>query len=315
MAALRSVTARTLDYFARPHESVRRTPVEGAAVWTGPECAARDDWWERLTPEDLKEIDAALSVAKRTGKPMERLGREDFPLPALATKIARWASEVDRGRGFQVIRGVPVERWSEADATLFYWGFGLHMGLPAEQSRLHDLVGHVRNEGVNPNDPDVRAYRTAEHIAFHCDAADVVGLLCLRTAKHGGRSLIASSATIYNRLLAERPDLVGRLYRPMYLDTRGDGGVYYIAVTPCRHADGVLRTFWHSDYFRTAERYARVPRFDALTRELLDRYDALAADPSIHFAMDLEPGDIQLLSNHTVIHARTAYEDWPEPER
>ena len=30
--------------------------------------------------------------------------------------------------------------------------------------------------------------------------------------------------------------------------------------------------------------------------------------------MDLEPGDVQLLSNHTVLHARTDYEDYSEPE-
>jgi hypothetical protein len=31
--------------------------------------------------------------------------------------------------------------------------------------------------------------------------------------------------------------------------------------------------------------------------------------------MNFEPGDVQLISNHTVVHARTAYEDAPESER
>jgi TfdA family taurine catabolism dioxygenase TauD len=31
--------------------------------------------------------------------------------------------------------------------------------------------------------------------------------------------------------------------------------------------------------------------------------------------MELQPGDIQLVHNHTILHDRTAFEDFPEPER
>jgi hypothetical protein len=31
--------------------------------------------------------------------------------------------------------------------------------------------------------------------------------------------------------------------------------------------------------------------------------------------MNFMPGDIQFLHNHTILHARSGYEDWPEPER
>jgi hypothetical protein len=31
--------------------------------------------------------------------------------------------------------------------------------------------------------------------------------------------------------------------------------------------------------------------------------------------MQFEEGDIQLINNHTLLHAREAYEDWPEPGR
>ena len=30
--------------------------------------------------------------------------------------------------------------------------------------------------------------------------------------------------------------------------------------------------------------------------------------------MNFMPGDIQFLHNHTILHARTGYEDWPEPD-
>jgi alpha-ketoglutarate-dependent taurine dioxygenase len=31
--------------------------------------------------------------------------------------------------------------------------------------------------------------------------------------------------------------------------------------------------------------------------------------------MDLRPGDMQFLNNHVIMHARTAFEDYPEPAR
>jgi alpha-ketoglutarate-dependent taurine dioxygenase len=86
-------------------------------------------------------------------------------------------------------------------------------------------------------------------------------------------------------------------------------------VIPCRHAAGALRTFYHSDYFRSATRHADVPPFTAREQELLDLYEAIAADPELRLDMQFAEGDVQLVSNHVVLHARTAYEDAPDPTR
>jgi hypothetical protein len=158
---------------------------------------------------------------------------------------------------------------------------------------------------------------TTQNIPFHCDAADMVGLLCLHKAKSGGLSRIASSVSVYNELLRQRPEFAPRLFEPFMLDTRDEAeanGIRALPIAPCRHAAGVLRTFWHSEYFRTSQRHEGIRLTDA-EHELLDLYDAIAASPEFHVDMELEPGDVQLLSNHTVIHARTGYEDHPEPDR
>jgi hypothetical protein len=121
-----------------------------------------------------------------------------------------------------------------------------------------------------------------------------------------------SSVSVYNELLRRRPDLVERLYEPFCLDTRdeeGEGRLPYVPVTPCRYASGALRTFYHSDYFRSAARHPEVPRFTAEEQILLDLYEEIASDPELYLDMQFEPGDIQLLSNHFVLHARTAYDD------
>jgi hypothetical protein len=143
-------------------------------------------------------------------------------------------------------------------------------------------------------------------------------LLCLRPAQSGGASRIVSSVSVYDEMLARRPDLVGRLYEPFLLDTRDDARndrMPWVPVQPCCYADGKLRTFYHSDYFRSVERHAAAPRFTQAERELMDLYEAIARSPDLYLDMSFEAGDVQLISNHTIPHARTEYEDAPEPDK
>lgn len=155
------------------------------------------------------------------------------------------------GLGIVLVKGIPVSRLTRSEVKIFYWGLGLHLGVPGMQSSKNDLIGDIVNEFYGKQQPElgndndhtadispsgrrratrrhgsVRQFRTNEHIPFHCDLADVVGLLCLQTALPGGgggASRIASSVTIYNRLLTSRPDLVPLMYDLTPLDTRGEG--------------------------------------------------------------------------------------------
>ncbi|NOQ84132.1 MAG: TauD/TfdA family dioxygenase [Myxococcales bacterium] len=309
----KTLTAQTIHYFARPQSRVLREPLSNPAAWRGSEIAQRDDWRETLAEADVAEIEHAIACAKRTGKRIGDLTKDDFPLPSVSRKIDRWRAEVQTGRGFHVFRGVPVARWPEADSEIFFWCLGQHLGIPGAQNPQADLLGHVRDTGESPD--EVRHYRTRVNINFHCDAADVVGLLCLHRAKRGGKSRIASSVSVYNELLRRRPDLVDRLYEPFMMDTKGEGGVRYLPVRPCRFDDGQLRTFYHTDYFRSAVGFAGDSMLSADDRAVLDLYNEIAGSPEMYLDMDLEPGDVQLLSNHTVLHARTDYEDFVEAER
>ncbi len=312
-----SYAEQAQHYFGRPHQAPRHEPIQNAAAWRGPALADSGEWRHALSEAHLQEIESALAVARATGKPTGELTAVEFPLPTLTREIERWRAELATGRGFQLVSGVPVERWSEEDAERFFWCLGLHMGQPGGQNPQGDLLGHVRDTGDDAADPYVRLYRTASNIAYHCDVADVVGLLCLRVARSGGTSRIVSSVSVYNEFLARRPDLVDRLYEPFLLDIRNEdasGALRYLPIPPCRFADGRLRTFYHSDYFRSVARHEDVTLGDA-DLAVLDLYEEIASDPALYLDMELAPGDIQFLSNHVVLHARTAYEDFPEPER
>ncbi|MCP5058609.1 MAG: TauD/TfdA family dioxygenase [bacterium] len=291
-------------FFERPHEGICERRLEVPAAWRGDELK-EDDWRTRLTTAQAGELERALEGALSTGTPQAQLSAADFPIPGLEAQIASWREELATGRGFLAVSGMPIAGLTDEEAGLVFWGFGLHLGWPGAQNTQGDLLGHVVDTGEDAGDPFVRRYRTAGDIAFHCDA---VGLLCLRTARRGGASRIASSVTVYNELLSRRPDLVPRLYEPFALDIR-PGQQGWIPVAPCRHAAGELRIFYHTDYFRSAPRHPEVSAFTEYEQELLDLYEEIAHSPGIHLDMELAPGDMQFISNHTVLHARTAYED------
>jgi hypothetical protein len=307
---------QALHYFDREQQEIRRTPLDTAAAWRGRDLSASDEWIVRLTSAQLAELETASNRTRERGLPLEALRRDDFPLPRLSAAIAEWRHELRDGRGFLLLRGVPVDRWTYEDTARAYWGLGLHLGRPGAQNPAGELLGHVADMQEEASQPFVRRYRTRGDIAYHCDLADVVGLLCWRTARSGGASRIVSSVSVYNELLHRRPDLIDRLYEPFHLDTRDEGNkLRYVPIPPCRYAHGVLRTFYHSDYFRSVVRHPDVPPFTAQEQELLDLYEAIASSPDLYLDMQFEPGDVQLISNHFILHGRTAYEDYEEPER
>lgn len=219
-----SFATQAFRYFAREHEAVRKAPIGGPSAWRGAELRGRDDWQIRLDEAQIAELDRARAAVRARRLTLAAIGRDEFALPTLGPVIETWSRELDRGRGFLLLRGLPVERWGDDDAALVFWGLGQHLGEPGAQNPMGDLLGHVTDLGEDAAKPLVRLYRTAAHIDWHCDLADVVGLLCLRTAKRGGASRIVSSVAVYDELVRRRPDLVDRLYEPFALDSRDEQG-------------------------------------------------------------------------------------------
>jgi hypothetical protein len=295
-----------------------REPIAWPAAWKPTELPDPTRWTYRLNAAEVQEIEDALPHARAAAKPMIALTREDFPLPSLARTVRRWAAELDAGTGFVLVKGFPVDRLTPEDAGLAYYGLGLHLGFPVPQNAAGDLLGHVRDRGIPRTGPRVRLYTTRERQEFHTDGSDVVGLLCLRGAKSGGLSQIVSSAAIYNEILRRRSELVDLLYQPMYFDRNDEqppGQLPYFALPICNVHQERLRTFYIGWYIRDAQRHADVPRLTPQQTELLDLIEQIANDPAFHLNMDFEPGDIQLLKNASILHSRTAYEDFDEPER
>jgi hypothetical protein len=226
--------------------------------------------------------------------------------------------EVMKGRGFVLIRGLPVERWTKRQAAIAFLVVGVHLGDLRMQNAEGHLLGHVRDLGRSSEDPNTRIYQTHERQTFHTDSCDVVGLMCLQTAKSGGLSSLVSSTTIFNEMRRRRPDLLSVLLQPIETDRRGEvpeGSKPYFNIPVFNYHDGLVSAIYQRQYIESARRFPGVKPLSALQIEALDLFDQLANDPKLNLMMELEPGDIQLVHNHTILHDRTAFEDYLEPDR
>jgi len=291
----------------------------GAAAWYGPDMVKRDEWLMPLTPADVAEIEAAtLPLAAREAD-IAAIGAEAFPLPTLGPRLReRVARDVLGGRGFLMLRGLPVERWSVRQSATAYYGIGAHLGSARSQNGKGHVLGHVKDLGLDVHDPNVRIYQTNERQTYHTDSCDIVGLLCLKTAQSGGLSALVSSTTIFNEMRRRRPDLLALLFQPLATDRRGevpDGMKPYFEIPVFNWHNGHLSAIYQRQYIDSAQRFADAPRLDAARIEALDMFDRLAEDPALNMFMEFRPGDIQLVHNHTLLHDRTGFVDWPEPER
>ena len=290
--------------------------LPAAADWTGAGLAGTDDWVVRLTPPQIAEIDAALARARALGRPLEAIGRAEFPLPTVSGLLADLAREIETGRGFVLLRGLPVDRYATDEAALAFWGIGAHLGTAVPQSRKGDRLGHVRDLGGDIRDPAVRGYETRARLLFHTDRADCVALMCLARPKSGGASRVASAVAVCRAIARARPDLLAVLCRPFFSDRRGEQppGAPPVAEMPVFMAeDGVFAVRYVRDYIEDAQRHPGVPPLAAVQVEALDLLDRTA--DALALDMDFQPGDMQFLNSYLTLHARTAFEDHPEPER
>lgn len=282
-----------------------RGPLTEPSAWRADQLWP-EDWIRTVTPDHQAELEAALAA-----------GDGDFVLPTFGAVLVGVREELLSGRGFALLRGLDVSGWSVADAERAWWAIGAHIGTPVAQSAAGELIGHVRDTGRSfAEDPDVRGYQTNLGAPFHTDGADVAGLLCLQTAKAGGRSSMISSMTLYNVLLDEHPDLLEVLFEPFCFDNRGQQpGRPWSELPIFTWHEGYLSALYKRPYIELAQRFEGVPRLTERQVAALDALDAACARPGLALEMDFHPGDMQFVNNFCVFHARSGYEDWDDPER
>ena len=280
-------------------------------------------WIRELPPEALAELADALATARRRGLSWHELTAADFPLPGTAPLLAEVADELENGCGMVQLRGLPVSGYSEDELRALWFGLGLNLGRPLFQNRSGELMRALRDEGAGvggrygqveaDGKPFLSSYaRTLSSgaLRFHTDRCDVVGLLCVRQARAGGVSKLASGPAVHNAMLERRPDLAQALYRDVWRSRLGEeaGGEALAYPLPIfGQRDGRFTSHYSLTYIEAAQLMDGVPKLTAAQREGIELLMALAEELS--FEMRFAPGDVQLLNNHVIYHGRTPFED------
>lgn len=228
--------------------------------------------------------------------------------PALFEAIR---AELTTGRGVALLRGLPVDDLTDAQAERVAVEVARRIGEVVAQGADGELVRHVRDTGADPSAPTSKSYLHNAALSFHADPSDVVGLLCLRPARSGGRSAVLNAVAVHDEIVRTHPELASLLYQPWWHDARN--GTFQRRPLYTRDATGRISAAWGLDYLRSAQRGADVPAFTPAQSALVDLLEQLTHDPRFAFTMDLRAGDFQFLNNHVTMHNRTAYVDHPEP--
>jgi len=177
-----------------------KQPITDASAWTGADLRKDNSWIRNLSDDAANELIAAALDVKRAGYEFPNFNRSDFRIPELANTLSEIAEELENGRGFVLLRGLPIDQLDEEQLQIVFYGIGLNMGQPVRQNPKGDLLGLVMNIG-DPDDSQTRVYETNRYLPFHTDPSDVVGLLCVRKAETGGLSSLVSTATVYNAIV------------------------------------------------------------------------------------------------------------------
>ena len=286
-------------------------PIRHACAWRVADFAAPADYTVELAPAQLGDIEDAMRKIKASGLGLDQLTREHFPFPSLTPLIREIGREIAEGRGFVVIRRLPVEDYSKDEIGMIFWGIGTHLGRGLSQSVMGDRLGHVKD--FSREDPLARAYRNKQELSPHTDSCDVVGLMCLRKAERGGVSRLTSAVSVHNTMLDECRGALDRLYRGYVFHRRGEEQPGELPYTPYRvpvfsNIDGYISARYVRTYVEAGEAAASRP-MDATETAVLDRFEEITKRPELMLEFTLQPGEMYFVNNYTILHARTAFDD------
>ncbi|TWG88671.1 putative taurine catabolism dioxygenase [Cupriavidus gilardii J11] len=289
-------------------------------AWTAQQVREDNSWVIRLNEAQIQGMRDALAHAKALNKPLLDMVQADFPLNDVAREVLQRAIDTTQGRwGMCLVKGFPVNEWTEQEARLAYWGMSLYMGVGRTQNRASEFMNDVRNEGGEYKVKGGRGYNTNAGLDFHQDSCDVVGLLCRRTAKSGGSSKVISSIALYEEVKRRRPDLIPVLQGTWFHSYQGTQDPtqppYYRCPIFGNHPEYFAARANRKNTVAAQRDFPEIPRLTRHQEEALDLLDELMPSELLCYSMDLEEGDLQLLNNYVTLHSRTPFEDFDEPDR
>ena len=296
-----------------------RDDVTQRAEWTVAELVGDPSWRFTLADGERDHLGEMIQRARDPDRDLLDYAPDDFDLGPAAARIAAAMNEALFGRGIAMVHGLPREGLSEDEFTLLTWAIGLRTGVPRPQGRATQYLSAVRNVGTDYRAAGGRGFSSNARLDFHADGADLVALTCYNKAKSGGESMVSSSARARRQLMAERPDLAEVAHRDFCFsrqqeETEDEGAFYAQPLFDV--CEGRVFGKWNRNRVQSAHKnVAGTPPLTDQQRETMDLMDDILSRDEFMYRMWLEPGDMQIVNNHVLLHSRTDFEDHEEPAR
>jgi hypothetical protein len=288
------------------------------AAWNASDLRTDQSWNFNLSDFHRKTITEAVQKAYDPDRPLFDYQREEFDFGSSFKILESAFREAYHGRGIALLHGLPREFLSEHEFLIMNWGIGLQFGVARPQGKKTQYLSSVRDVGTDYRASNGRGYSSNAKLDFHADGTDVVLLSCFNKAKFGGQSMVTSSVSAYTYLCEERPDLADVALQNFFFSRQkeeapGENPFYGQPLFDI--CDGRLFGKWNRNRVQSAQNIKGVPKLTPLQIELMDKLDEILSRPKLMYKMFLEPGDLQFLNNHVMLHSRTDYIDYKEFER
>jgi hypothetical protein len=287
------------------------TPRTIPQGWSGTDLAADSSWKLPLTIAHISELEKALAHAKSKVSKYADLTKSDFPLGrSLAGLVDRIRTELTVGRGVVLLSGFPVQRLSEDDLGLCYWGLCIHLGTCVSQDGQAALLAKVEERGIKQATL-TRAYGTRRVHSLHVDLSDVIGLLCVRQASSNPISSFASAIAVYNEFVFKHPEWLPRLQEGFHWDRYGEHAAWEAPTSShpipvFDRRDGRFSSRFNRNWIKAAAVRRNAPLTDT-EDAMLDFFDAMAQRHA--FTFELAEGDAYFANNLCALHGRAGYEE------
>ena len=288
--------------------------------WLADDLNRDRSWVLYVTEEHIESLNKALRTAKLHNKPLLSWEQDDFPLSESTRDLLSRAIAITQGNwGLCLLKGFPVDQWTEDETRMAYWGMGLYMGVGRPQNRSSDFITDVRDAGGEYTAKGGRGYNTNAELDFHIDSSDIVALLCRRTAKSGGGSKVVSSIALHDEMQRVRPDLLSVLYEPVFHSYQGaqdpSQPEYYRCPVFAQGPDYFCARMNRKNIVAAQRDFPEVPRLTQSQEQAIALLEDLMASDKLCYTMELERGDMQLLNSYVTLHSRTSYVDHDDPDQ
>ena len=283
-----------------------------SAAWMAKDLMIDQSWVFKLTDNECTQLKEVTKKAFDPKRSLFDYSKSDFNLNPSFETIQTAANKAYFGPGLALVKGLPRNNMSPEEFELMVWAIGLHLGVARPQGKATQYISKVQATENNYRSANGRGYNSNTELDFHCDGCDLVGLACYNKAYHGGKSIISSSVSAWQTLVRERPDLAEIAREEFHFSRNQEealGEMPYYTQPLFDFKDGRLFGKWNRNRVMNGQDLINVPKLTSTQNECMDLLDQILHRPTLMFTMWLNPGDLQFINNHVMLHSRTAFQD------